>query len=637
MKLSLVDWLIIGAYFLLSLLVGLHYTRRASRSVSEYFLSGRSMPWWLAGTSMVATTFAADTPLAVTEMVAKNGVAGNWLWWSLLASGMLTVFFFARLWRRAEVMTDVEFAELRYSGRPAAFLRGFRALYLGLPVNLIIMGWVNLGMAKVLGATLGIRKLEALALCLGITFLYSILSGLWGVVVTDAVQFVIAMAGSIALAFFALGAVGGVGGLRSQLGAVTPPGGTAPFGDADKVLAILPDGSAVWMLPLLTLGVYLGVNWWASWYPGAEPGGGGYIAQRIFSAKNEKHGVFATLWFNVAHYALRPWPWVIVALCSLVLVHNGAIDMINPETGKPDPGIGYVQVMNHYLPPVFRGLLLASFAAAYMSTIATQMNWGASYIINDFYRRFVKPQAGPQHYVFAARISTAIVVLLSIVVTYFMSRITSGWEMLMLLGAGTGLVYILRWYWWRINAWSEISAMIAAFAVSMMLRYLGTPGDEDRALVAWLNPDTPIGFAWSLILTVSATTAAWLIVTFATRPEPDDKLQRFFTKVHPDGPGWSRIRALAGLTTARGSLAPGFLNWLMGCVLVYSFLFGIGEVIFGQFAKGIVFILIGLGAGAVILRTLDRSNERSNVNEDERPGAAHDSVPKLDTDADRHS
>jgi Na+/proline symporter len=605
MKLTAIDWVIISAYFVLSLAVGLYYTRRASRSVEEYFLSDRSMPWWLAGTSMVATTFAADTPLAVTEMVARNGVAGNWLWWSLLASGMLTVFFFARLWRRAEVMTDVEFVELRYSGRPAAFLRGFRALYLGLPVNLIIMGWVNLGMAKVLGGTLGIARLEALALCLGITFLYSILSGLWGVVVTDAVQFVIAMAGSIALAFFALDAVGGIDGLKTQLASVTPPGSSVPYGDADKVLSILPDGTAFWMLPLLTLAVYLGVNWWASWYPGAEPGGGGYIAQRIFSAKNERHGVFATLWFNVAHYALRPWPWIIVALCSLVLNHNGEFDIINPETGKPDPGLGYVQVMNHHLPAAFRGLLLASFAAAYMSTISTQMNWGASYIINDFYRRFVKTRASERHYVMASRISTAIVVALSVIVTYFMSTITSGWEMLMLLGAGTGLVYILRWYWWRINAWSEIAAMTAAFVVSMTLRYLGTPDDQNQVIVAWLDPGTPTGFAWSLILTVLITTMAWLAATFATSPEPDGKLKSFYARVQPDGPGWSHIAASAG-AGGRGSLAPHFLNWLMGCVLVYSFLFGIGDLIFGHPVRGLVFILAGAVAGLVIFWNLRR-------------------------------
>src|SRR5512132_3432209 len=400
MTLSPLDWSVIAAYFILSLLIGLYYTRRAGSNLSEYFLSGRDLPWWLAGTSMVATTFAADTPLAVTEMVARNGVAGNWLWWSMLPSGMLTVFFFARLWRRAEVMTDVEFIELRYSGRAAAFLRGFRSLYLGLAINLIIMGWVNLGMAKILSGTLGLQKWQALGFCLGITFLYSILSGLWGVVVTDAVQFVIAMAGSIALAVFAVRAVGGLDALASGLATVTPAGSTEPFGAG--ALALWPSGSATWMLPLVTLMTYLCVNWWASWYPGAEPGGGGYIAQRIFSARNEKHGVLATLWFNVAHYALRPWPWILVALCSLVLFPSGAT---NPETGQIDPAFGYIKVMTDYLPFGFRGLLLASFAAAYMSTIATQMNWGASYIVNDFYRRFIKPDGTDKHYVFMSRMA----------------------------------------------------------------------------------------------------------------------------------------------------------------------------------------------------------------------------------------
>src|SRR5688500_11525715 len=465
MQLTTIDWVIIAAYFALSLAIGLYYYRRAGENMGEYFVAGRQLPWWLAGTSMVATTFAADTPLAVTEMVARNGVAGNWLWWSMLPSGMLTVFFFAHLWRRAEVMTDVEFVELRYSGSPAAFLRAFRSLYLGLAINLIIMGWVNLGMAKVLSGTLGLQKWQALAFCLSVTLLYSALSGIWGVVVTDAVQFVIAMVGSIALAFYAVRAVGGIDALKRGLETAVPAGSTEPFGAS--AVQIWPDGSAVWMLPMITIVTYLGVNWWASWYPGAEPGGGGYVAQRIFSAKNEKHGLLATLWFNIAHYALRPWPWIIVALCSLVL-YNGTTP--NPETGKPDAAFGYVQVMNDYLPVGFRGLLLASFGAAYMSTIATQMNWGASYIINDFYRRFVRTDASEKHYVFASRMATLIIVLLSVVVTYYMNRITSGWELVLALGAGTGLVYILRWYWWRVNAWSEIAAMACALVVSLGLR-----------------------------------------------------------------------------------------------------------------------------------------------------------------------
>jgi solute:Na+ symporter, SSS family len=592
LKLNFIDWLIIGAYFLLSLVIGLYYARRAGRSTEEYFLSDRSMPWWLAGTSMVATTFAADTPLAVTEMVAKNGVAGNWLWWSMLASGMLTVFFFARLWRRAEVMTDVEFIELRYAGKPAAFLRGFRALYLGLPINLIIMGWVNLGMAKVLSGTLGLAKWQALTLCLGITFIYSVLSGFWGVVVTDAVQFVIAMAGSIALAVFAVKAVGGIDNLKTRLAGVTPVGSTEPFG-AGGAVSLWPDGSAVWMLPLMTLAVYLCVNWWASWYPGAEPGGGGYVAQRIFSAKNEKHGLLATLWFNIAHYALRPWPWIIVALCSLVLYKGGAV---NPDTGAPDAAFGYVQVMTDYLPIGFRGLLLASFAAAYMSTISTQMNWGSSYMVNDFYRRFVKRDASEKHYVLVARLATLLTVLLSVIVTYFMNRITSGWELVLALGAGTGLVYILRWYWWRINAWSEISAMAAALFVSLGLQAFSI-----------FDASTPKGFAQTILTTVGVTTLVWVAVTFATAPEPAEKLASFYRRVRPAGPGWRPVARQTGLPERRAEILPNLLNWVLGVVLVYSVLFGIGEIIFGGMTRAALFIIAAVVCGGLMFWNLNRT------------------------------
>jgi solute:Na+ symporter, SSS family len=518
-------------------------------------------------------------------------VAGNWLWWSMLPSGMLTVFFFARLWRRAEVMTDVEFVELRYSGGPAAFLRGFRALYLGLAINLIIMGWVNLGMAKILSGTLGLQKWEALALCLFVTFLYSVLSGIWGVVVTDAVQFVIAMVGSLALAYFAVDAVGGLQALKTGLATVVPAGGTEPFGT--NAVALWPDGSAAWMIPFVTLVTYLGVNWWASWYPGAEPGGGGYIAQRIFSARTEKDGVLATLWFNTAHYALRPWPWIIVALCSLVLYQGGTI---NPATGELDPAFGYVRVMTDYLPNGFRGLLLASFAAAYMSTISTQMNWGSSYIVNDFYRRFVNTRGTENHYVMASRMATFITMALSLVVTYYMNRITGGWELVLTLGAGTGLVYILRWYWWRVNAWSEIAAMSAALIVSLGLKWSGT-----------FDSGTPLGFAQTILTTVAITTAVWLAATFATAPEPDEKLMSFYRRVRPAGPGWTAIAKRSG-ASAEGRvdrLAPGFINWLLGIAVVYSSLFAIGELLFGEWSTALLFIAVALGAGIALSRRLE--------------------------------
>ncbi|HEV3470213.1 MAG TPA: sodium:solute symporter family protein [Pyrinomonadaceae bacterium] len=592
MRLSLLDWLIIAAYFAMSLAVGLYYAGRAGRSTEEFFLSNRSMPWWLAGTSMVATTFAADTPLAVTEMVARNGVAGNWLWWSMLAGGMLTVFFFARLWRRSRVMTDVEFVELRYAGRPAAFLRGFRALYLALPINLIIMGWVNLGMAKVLSGTLGLAKWQALALCLGITFLYSLLSGFWGVVVTDAVQFVIAMAGSVALAVFAVRAVGGVGALKERLASATPVGSDTPFGP--DAISLWSDGSAPWMLPVLTLAVYLGVNWWASWYPGSEPGGGGYVAQRIFAARDERHGLLAVLWFTVAHYALRPWPWILVALCSLVLYPPGTT--VNPETGEPDAAFGYVRVMTDFLPVGWRGLLLASFAAAYMSTISTQMNWGSSYLVNDFYRRFVRRGASERHYVFASRVATLVVVLLSVGVTYYMNRITGGWELVMSLGAGTGLVYILRWYWWRVNAWSEISAMAAALAVSLGLQYFSV-----------FDSSTPQGFAQTILTTVGATTLVWLAVTFLTAPVPAEKLEEFYRRTRPAGPGWRRVAAAAGEAERRGEVAPNLLNWALGVGLVYAALFAIGELVFGLWLRAALFALAGAVCGGLMLWNLNRT------------------------------
>ena len=583
MKLTIIDWSIIAAYFALSLAIGIYYARRAGRSTEEFFLSDRSMPWWLAGTSMVATTFAADTPLVVTGLVAKNGVAGNWLWWNFVASGILTVFFFARLWRRSGVMTDVELAELRYSGRPAAFLRGFRALYLGLPINCIIMGWVTLAMVKVLNLSLGINAWQATFLCLGITAVYVVISGFWGVVVTDAVQFTIAMFGCIVLAIFSVKRVGGMHTLLSNV--------SAHFGSSEKAFGLWPGFDSPW-LPAATFAVYLGVQWWASWYPGAEPGGGGYIAQRIFSAKNEKHGLLATFWFNIAHYALRPWPWIITALCVVALY---------PEL--QDKESGYVRIMLDVLPAGLLGLMIAAFAAAYMSTISTQLNWGTSYLINDFYRRFLKKDASEQHYVFASRIATVLLVIASGLISLALESIGDTWQLLLNIGAGTGLVYILRWYWWRVNAWSEISAMTAALVVSLFIKYALGPATFG------LDPQAPqtndLFFAYSLLITVGITTTVWIITTFATSPEPREKLLSFYRLVRPGGPGWKNVSREAGGTEGE-SLAPNFLNWLLGCVLIYSFLFGIGGIVLGEMIKGIAFIIAGLIAGAVIFWNLER-------------------------------
>ena len=584
MKLALLDWTVIAAYFLFNLGIGLYYARRAGGSTSEFFLSGRNVPWWLAGTSMVATTFAADTPLAVTGFVARNGIAGNWLWWNFVMSGMLTVFLYARLWRRAGVMTDIEFAELRYSGKPAAFLRGFRALYLGLPINCIILGWVNLAMVKILEITLGVDKPRAILIVIGMllfTAFYTAISGLWGVLVTDLFQFALKMSMVIVLAILAVNAVGGIDALKTKIGAMD-----AATGSGSR-LAFFPEFGSVWM-PAITLFVYLAVIWWSTWYPGAEPGGGGYIAQRIFSAKNEKHGLLATLWFNIAHYALRPWPWILTALASLILYPT----LVDKESG-------YIKTLldPNVFPTYLRGFMLAAFAAAYMSTIGTQLNWGASYVINDFYRRFIQRDSSEKHYVIASQIVTVLLMIASLVVTFYMESIGGAWKLLLVTGAGTGTVLLLRWFWWRINAWSEVSAMICAAVVSIFL----------QAVLKW-DSDRPLDFAYLMLVTVGTTTVVWVAVTFMTSPEPMETLVAFYRRVRPEGPGWNGIAARAELSQAhaQGRLSLQFANWILGCALIYGSLFGIGKLIFKEWLTGALFLLVAIVSGALITRNLSR-------------------------------
>ena len=575
MKLILSDWLIITLYFAISAGIGLAYTRKASRSLEDYFVSGRSLPWWLAGTSMVATTFAADTPLAVAGLVAKYGVAGNWLWWNGAFSGVLTVFFFARLWRRAGVLTDVEFAELRYGGRPAAVLRGFRALYLALPINLIIMGWVTRAMVTILEVTLDVNPWRAAILLFGITALYSIFSGLWGVIVTDVFQFVIAMGGTILLAFFAVDSVGGLTALTEKVG--------AHFGSTDAAFGVLPAQDQAW-LPLSTLLIFLGVQWWAAWYPGQEPGGGGYVVQRILSAKDERHGLLATLWFTIAHYALRPWPWILVGFVGLIRYPG----LANPEEG-------YVRVMVDVLPSPFKGLLLAAFAAAYMSTISTHLNWGASYLVNDVYLRFLKPNATIRSQVIASRLATGVLMVLSLVVMSFLSSVEQGWKLLIGLGAGTGLVFILRWYWWRVNAWSEISAMIASFITSVLLATfsydLGNPSSRT--------------YATTMLITVLVTTVVWLTVTFLTPAESEATLNRFYRKVRPGGPGWRTVAHRLGFHNDRipgGALS--WVNWVAGLAAVYCAVASLGEFLVGGRVPGLLFAGASIGSFLLIQRNL---------------------------------
>ncbi len=587
MRLSLLDWSVIAAYFLFNLGIGIYYARRAGGSTNEFFLSGRDVPWWLAGTSMVATTFAADTPLAVTGFVARNGIAGNWLWWNFVMSGMLTVFLYARLWRRAGVMTDIEFAELRYSGKPAAFLRGFRALYLGLPINCIILGWVNLAMVKIIEITLGLDKRHAILIVIGMlifTAFYTAISGLWGVLVTDLFQFVLKMGMVIVLAILAVNAVGGIDALKMKISAMDVAGG-----QAGSRLAFFPAFDSAWM-PAITLFVFLAVNWWASWYPGAEPGGGGYVAQRIFSAKDERHGLLATLWFNVAHYALRPWPWILTALASLVLYP----DLVDKESG-------YIKTLldPNVFPPYLRGFMLAAFAAAYMSTIGTQLNWGASYVINDFYRRFVSRDKTDKHYVIASQLVTVTLMIVSLVVTFYLESIGGAWKLLLVTGAGTGTVLLLRWFWWRINAWSEVSAMITAAIVSLFL----------QLQLKW-NSDDPRDFAYLMLVTVGITTVVWVAITMLTPAEPMEKLVAFYRRVRPEGPGWNRVRAVAGHAGKHpeGTLALQFFNWFLGCALIYGALFGIGKLIFKEWLSALIYLAIAIIAGAWIYRNLSRVN-----------------------------
>jgi Na+/proline symporter len=559
MKLILSDWLIIALYFVISGAIGLAYTRKASRSLEDYFVSGRALPWWLAGTSMVATTFAADTPLAVAGLVAKYGVAGNWLWWNGAFSGVLTVFFFSRLWRRAGVLTDVEFAELRYGGKPAAVLRGFRALYLALPINLIIMGWVTRAMVTILGVTLDVNPWSAAILLFGVTAAYSIFSGLWGVIVTDVFQFIVAMGGTILLAVL------------------------AHFGSVEAAFGVLPPTDQAW-LPLSTLLIFLGVQWWAAWYPGQEPGGGGYVVQRILSAKDERHGLLATLWFTIAHYALRPWPWILVGFVGLIRYPS----LSNPEEG-------YVRVMVDVLPSPFKGLLLAAFAAAYMSTISTHLNWGASYLVNDVYLRFMRPHADRRAQVVASRIATGVLMVLSLVVMSFLTSVEQGWKLLIGLGAGTGLVFILRWYWWRVNAWSEISAMIASFLTSVTLAAF----DYDL--------DNPAGatYAKTMLITVVVTTVVWLTVTMLTAPESNATLDAFYRRVRPGGPGWRAVSHRLGFPDdpiPGGALS--WVNWLAGVAAVYCAVVSLGAFLTGTQLRGALYGLGGIAAFLLIQRNL---------------------------------
>ena len=584
MLLTSLDWIVIVVYAVVAVGTGLYFARRAGRETSEYFLGGRSMPWWLLGTSMVATTFSTDTPNLVTDLVRTGGVSQNWLWWAFLITGMCTVFFYAKLWRRSGVMTDIGFYELRYSGGPAAFLRGFRAIYLGVFFNVMIMATVTLAAIKIGGVLLGVSPLQVVLFAGTATALYSATSGLWGVVVTDLLLFVIAMVGSLAAAFYAVShpAVGGLPELFRHPA-------------LEGRLALLPDFSD-WRTAAAVFIVPVAVQWWSTWYPGAEPGGGGYVAQRMLAARNEDGALKATLWFNVAHYALRPWPWIIVALASLVVYPT--LDSIQAAFPAVDPSIVRNDLaypaMLVFLPSGLLGLVVASLAAAYMSTISTHLNWGASYVVDDVYRRFYRPAADERHYVRVARVSTVVLIVLASIVALWLENALQAFQILLQIGAGTGLVFLLRWFWWRINVWSELSAMVISFLVAVYFQFV----HEALGLVRW---DASL----ELVVGVAITTVGWLVVTLRTRPTDAATLRRFHELIRPLGPGW-RGAGFETPSDPRDSLSAAFLAWFLGCVVVYGALFGTGYGLYGRAGLAALCLGAALAAALGLMRVFPR-------------------------------
>ncbi|MGH9746388.1 MAG: sodium:solute symporter family protein [Candidatus Acidiferrales bacterium] len=608
---TLLDWSAIVGYLAITLLLGLYFRRVSGKSTEDYFVSGRRASWWLAGTSMVATTFAADTPLVVAGLVYTQGIAGNWIWWAFLLSGMMTVFLFARLWRRSGLMTDVQFAEMRYAGKPAAFLRGFRAIYLGLLMNCFILGWVTKAMISIVATTLGptmanwrwmtaasgvlgamfgpsFSGAEGQALIVCIFFLipftgfYVALGGLWGVLWTDLFQFALKMTIVIAVAYYAVRAAGGMTAMIGRLDAMRATNG------ASDPLAFLPDFSrglasdAVWTLPVMTFLVYLGVQWWAFWYPGAEPGGGGYVAQRIFSARDERQGLYSVLWFNIAHYALRPWPWILTALAAIVLYPG----LEHPETS-------YMLIVNNHVPHALRGIVLAGFLAAFMSTIATQLNWGSSYLVEDFYRRFVKRDGTERHYVHVSQVVTLLLVVATGYVSAQLASIRAGWQIVLQIGAGTGGVYLLRWYWWRINAWSEISAMATALIATLAFQSEALSNALFHRTQFFSGSSTVV-FAKTASLTTLVTTIVWVAVTFIAKPESDAVLLDFYRKVRPHVAGWRPVAALAPDVPATRDLGRNLWCWFLGCVMTYSALFGVGKLLLHHAALGSLLVAVAL-------------------------------------------
>lgn len=604
MALATLDWSIIILFFIGLLAIAIWASKSASKSAANFFVSGRSMPWWLLGVSMVATTFSADTPNLVTDMVRQNGVSSNWLWWAFLFTGMLTVFVYAKLWNRSKVLTDLEFYEIRYSGKAAAFLRGFRAIYLGAFFNIMVIASVSLALIKISAVMLGWPAAQTLIIASVVVVFYSALGGLRSILFTDLYQFTIAMTGAFGAAYFVVNSPD-VGGLTNMLA----------HPNVFPKLSFIPDFSNTELLIAIFI-IPLAVQWWSVWYPGAEPGGGGYIAQRMLSAKNEKNAMGATLLFNFFHYALRPWPWILVALGSLIIFPD--IASLQAAFPNVDPGIirddfAYPAMLSHYLPVGFLGLVVASLVAAFMSTTASQLNWGSSYIVNDFYGRFINKSATEKQKIMVGRLSTVLLMFFAVIFALILKNALQAFNILLQIGAGTGLIYILRWFWWRINVWTEITGMVTSFLFA-----LGFALYENHHLL----PNNTInlfgqvfsGTSWGSIKIISSvvlTTISWLVVTLLTKPVDDETLLAFYKKIKPGGPGWRKLilRAEAsGISTLKESdlkwdVPTGILCMLLGSTAVYSFLFATGYFIYANWTWGLIFAGISILASFALFKS----------------------------------
>tara|TARA_R110002051_G_scaffold87713_4_gene154497 strand:- start:49486 stop:51300 length:1815 start_codon:yes stop_codon:yes gene_type:complete len=592
-SLTIIDYLLIALFFTITLSIGVYVSKKSGKSTSEYFLSGRTMPWWLLGVSMVATTFSTDTPNLVTDIVRTHGVSGNWVWWAFLLTGLLTVFVYAKLWRKSNVNTDIEFYEFRYGGKPAKFLRKFRAVYLGVIFNVITMSAVTLAAIKIGGIMLGLEPWVTVISAGLITVIFSALGGFKGVVYTDFVLFFVAMGGAIGAAYYLVN-IPEVGGIEALM---------ANENVLDK-LAILPNFSDKQALITLFI-IPLAVQWWSSWYPGAEPGGGGYIAQRMLAAKNENHAIGATFFFNIMHYALRPWPWILVALASLVVFPDlASIQEAFPNIANDKLGhdLAYSAMLTK-LPSGLLGLVLASLVAAYMSTISTQLNWGSSYIVYDFYKQQINPNASEKRLVAVGRMATIILMIFSAILALLLQNALQLFEVLLVFGAGTGLIFILRWFWWRINAWSEITAMFASGIISILLK-LTTLGEY------LFNSETGVFEDYlEYPMVVLFTTITWLIVTYITKPEDQKVLQNFYVKIQPGGPGWTKVvndakadHIILKNTEEKWSVPSGILAMLLGSVLIYSCMFATGYWIYGDYSYAIGLTISAIISGWILSR-----------------------------------